>query len=272
MEIKNKYDRVMTELKLYFKVKENKKKMLEELTTMDWIDVDSQNVENKITSLFDETDDILQSKLEKYKKRIAKLEKKIELNQKHKTQFLSEKIHNCPICLEEDISEYAITRCGHCFCTKCIKKSINMKIRCPMCRSILLLKDIKFLSKKTDYRVLANFKTQSILDDYVVNHDINTDFVYLQNYGSVTIKNIYNHNMLLQIKNIKKHVSYDFEEYLEYKDFLSIVKNIESNIKTTYNNKLVKMTKLLFAVMRSGINIGQNNRPNFEGEVIPGEF
>ena len=273
MEFKNVYDKVMKELKLYFKVKENKKKLLKELTNMDWIDVGSNNVNEEINSLFDETDEILQKKLKKYKNYVKKLEKKIQLNQKSKNEFLSQNEHNCPICLEDDISEYAITRCGHIFCINCIKKSISLKIRCPMCRTILLLKDIKFLSKKTDYRVLANFKNNSILQDYVINNETNTNYIYVQKHGGILFKNIQNESALIQIKNVKNNEQYDFEEYLNYKDFLSTVKNIENNIKTMYDNKLVKMTKLLFAVMRSGIiDIGQNNRPAFDGDVIPGEF
>lgn len=47
----------------------------------------------------------------------------------------------CPICMCTLVEE-ASTKCGHIFCTKCIKAAIAAQNKCPTCRKKLTKKDI----------------------------------------------------------------------------------------------------------------------------------
>lgn len=40
---------------------------------------------------------------------------------------------SCPLCLEAP-KENSATRCGHLFCTSCIRTALSMKKMCPVCR------------------------------------------------------------------------------------------------------------------------------------------
>uniref|UniRef100_T1JKE0 RING-type domain-containing protein n=1 Tax=Strigamia maritima TaxID=126957 RepID=T1JKE0_STRMM len=46
----------------------------------------------------------------------------------------------CPICFNV-IDEACITKCGHSFCYKCIKRSLDQNNRCPKCTSVVKSKD-----------------------------------------------------------------------------------------------------------------------------------
>ncbi|KZT08029.1 uncharacterized protein LAESUDRAFT_736205 [Laetiporus sulphureus 93-53] len=42
-------------------------------------------------------------------------------------------LFNCPLCLEAP-NETSATRCGHVFCTSCIRQALDIKPSCPVCR------------------------------------------------------------------------------------------------------------------------------------------
>ncbi|KAH9835423.1 uncharacterized protein C8Q71DRAFT_765812 [Rhodofomes roseus] len=43
-------------------------------------------------------------------------------------------VFNCPLCLEAP-EEASATRCGHVFCSPCIRSALNVKSSCPVCRT-----------------------------------------------------------------------------------------------------------------------------------------
>ena len=118
------YDKVIKELKEKFKIKENYNKVLNQLKNLNWIKVNPEkNYNQKINTFFDETDDILSTKIVKYKNIIKKLEFKKTYNTNIKQKALDKSllVKTCPVCYDDNFESYAITRCGHTFCTNCIK-------------------------------------------------------------------------------------------------------------------------------------------------------
>ncbi|KAI0766236.1 hypothetical protein BC629DRAFT_1293117 [Irpex lacteus] len=49
---------------------------------------------------------------------------------------------SCPLCLEAPTATSA-TRCGHIFCTSCIKTALSKKKMCPVCRDFSSPKDLR---------------------------------------------------------------------------------------------------------------------------------
>ena len=48
----------------------------------------------------------------------------------------------CPICSEENLTldNLSVTKCGHIFCTECLKKWTSANDRCPLCREVIKVK------------------------------------------------------------------------------------------------------------------------------------
>jgi SNF2 family DNA or RNA helicase len=57
--------------------------------------------------------------------------------------------NNCSICLN-DITNGSITKCGHLFCSDCIKNCLNYKKACPICKKDLQLNEVYTLNKKEE--------------------------------------------------------------------------------------------------------------------------
>lgn len=68
---------------------------------------------------------------------------------------------HCSICLC-NISNTAITKCGHVFCKKCIMSSLKYNPKCPLCRTGLTNKDIYIQSKKLEL-LLKNDNKDSLI-------------------------------------------------------------------------------------------------------------
>ncbi|KAJ3535014.1 hypothetical protein NM688_g7040 [Phlebia brevispora] len=51
-------------------------------------------------------------------------------------------LFSCPLCLEAP-KESSATRCGHLFCTSCIKTALSMKKMCPVCREFALPRQLR---------------------------------------------------------------------------------------------------------------------------------
>ena len=58
---------------------------------------------------------------------------------------------DCAICLEIITNEFFITYCPHVFHNKCIKKSLEYKHNCPLCRTLLCKRKTKGESLRIRY-------------------------------------------------------------------------------------------------------------------------
>jgi hypothetical protein len=98
--------------------------------------------------------------LELYRKKIfenAMIAKKIEY-----IESLSiSNNETCSICLEDNIRNIGITRCGHIFCFKCLTSSIILSKKCPKCRNFLDIFEI--------YKI-NNYKKETSINDYSLNY------------------------------------------------------------------------------------------------------
>jgi len=56
---------------------------------------------------------------------------------------------SCVICFD-DITNPAMTNCGHIYCLDCIKMCLSMDPKCPMCKTIIAGKDLIIKDKKVD--------------------------------------------------------------------------------------------------------------------------
>jgi len=248
------YDKVLKELKQKFIIKHKFKKVMNQLTNLQWIKVDNEKeYDNKVLIFFNETDQILQNKINKYQNIIHKLKQKkrhnniIKQNAINKTLFTKP----CPICYEHNFNSYAITRCGHTFCTNCIKKSICIQFKCPLCRGILFFKDILFFNTH-EYSFIYQYKFSSNTN-YSFNND--NDIVYIGPQSSIILRNNRHNSIIVNMKNITGNLDqYDFEEYLDYTEFKNLIAYIENNIQNTYDKKLSKMINLLFKLISTRRN------------------
>lgn len=76
-------------------------------------------------------------------------------------------VDSCPICLE-DITNIAITSCGHKFCWECIEHFTKSTFtsKCPCCKNDFLLKNV-YLLKKDDPKIdkKTDYELNSIIQD-----------------------------------------------------------------------------------------------------------
>lgn len=63
--------------------------------------------------------------------------------------------NECSICLEI-ISIGSVTKCGHIFCTECIKSSMKYNSSCPMCKNKILMSEIYVINKKETIKEPVN--------------------------------------------------------------------------------------------------------------------
>ena len=61
--------------------------------------------------------------------------------------LIEESDNNCSICLD-GIIDGSVTKCGHIFCSNCIKTCLQFKNTCPMCNKNLKINDVFFIKKK----------------------------------------------------------------------------------------------------------------------------
>jgi SNF2 family DNA or RNA helicase len=69
------------------------------------------------------------------------------LNKLNNTEIQEETDENCSICLD-NITDGSITKCGHIFCSECIKSCLQYKSCCPMCKKQLVNGEIFLINKK----------------------------------------------------------------------------------------------------------------------------
>ena len=265
------YDKVMKELKQKFQIKINFKKVMHQLTNLKWVTVNSEKVYNeKINAFFDETDTILSTKINKYENIIQNLKYKKQHNLKIKNKALQKTLltRPCAVCYENKFSSYAITRCGHTFCTTCITKCIAFQFKCPLCRGILFFKDVEFFNS-TEYNFTYKYKMQqtNFITDYPINEE--NDIVYIPAKSSIILRNSRDHSIMINMKNITGNIDqYDFQEYLDYDQFKKLIGYMEENIKNSYDKKLSKMLELLIKVMRNRQSLTEIVVPNSIDEPI----
>jgi DNA repair protein RAD5 len=68
---------------------------------------------------------------------------------------LKETEENCSICLE-NITDGSVTKCGHIYCSECIKNCLKYKQLCPMCKKQITLGDIYLINKKEEKKPKEN--------------------------------------------------------------------------------------------------------------------
>ena len=67
--------------------------------------------------------------------------------------LIEESDNNCSICLD-GIIDGSVTKCGHIFCSNCIKTCLQFKNTCPMCNKNLKINDVFFIKKKIFYKLI----------------------------------------------------------------------------------------------------------------------
>lgn len=68
---------------------------------------------------------------------------------------LKETEENCSICLET-IIDGSVTKCGHIYCSECIKNCLKYKQLCPMCKKEITLSDVYLINKKEEKKPKEN--------------------------------------------------------------------------------------------------------------------
>jgi SWI/SNF-related matrix-associated actin-dependent regulator of chromatin subfamily A3 len=69
------------------------------------------------------------------------------LDKLNNTEIKEESEENCSICLD-NITDGSITKCGHIFCSECIKSCLKYKSCCPMCKKQLSIDEVFLINKK----------------------------------------------------------------------------------------------------------------------------
>ena len=69
------------------------------------------------------------------------------LDKLNNTEIQEDSNQNCSICLD-NITNGTITKCGHIFCSECIKSSLKYKDCCPICKKQLLIDEVFLINKK----------------------------------------------------------------------------------------------------------------------------
>lgn len=247
-----KYANVLKELKEKFKIFRTHEKLMSELLDLNWVETkEINNYNNEVLNMFEENDNRLQNKLQKYKNICTKIERDIDLNNKTKHTILNKNIDkDCKICYKSDQDDFAITRCGHIFCKKCISTCIITKFQCPICRTIIFNSDILYFSKDV-YNFLGTHKIllpdNNLLESSI---DLENTNIFLPPHANVLLRNPYEKSILIHIKNITNQNQLEFDDFMNYENFLSTIKLVENNIKETYNNKIKKLAKLFIELLR----------------------
>ena len=69
------------------------------------------------------------------------------LDKLNNTEIKEDSDENCSVCLN-NITDGSITKCGHIFCSECIKSCLKYKSCCPMCKKELAINDVFLINKK----------------------------------------------------------------------------------------------------------------------------
>lgn len=69
------------------------------------------------------------------------------LDKLNNTEIKEDSEENCSICLD-NITDGSITKCGHIFCSECIKSCLKYKSCCPMCKKQLAIDEVFLINKK----------------------------------------------------------------------------------------------------------------------------
>ena len=69
------------------------------------------------------------------------------LDKLNNNEIKEESDDSCSICLD-NINNGSVTKCGHIFCTECIKNSLKYKKKCPMCKKELEFNEVFLINKK----------------------------------------------------------------------------------------------------------------------------
>lgn len=258
-----KYDKVVKEFKKNIKYKKNFDNVLKEFKKLHWINVHSKKEYNtRINDIFDNTNNFIHKKINKYKSELLGLEKQIEINNRNREKVLQKtNQQRCPICYKNKVKSYAITRCGHYYCLKCIQKSINTKFKCPICRSILFFEDIRFFSDNEHKHLI---KKKNIKNTYPIDYTMsrNSDIVYLPPFSNMMIRNPKDKSLLINMTNITCNTDqYNFENFLDYNKFNNLISRIEDNIKESYDKRLARIVNIFMYLVKSGRG-GRNNNIN----------
>ena len=139
-------------------------------------------------------------KLEQYKIQVQNIEQRIKFNNDNKNKLLKDKNKYCPICFEENLNNFGITRCGHKFCISCIKRCVANQMKCPICRSVLYYEDVCFFND-TEYKFVSIDKKKS---SDIIEHNMfdDRDLLYIPGNSHIFVKNPYTNSIILSIRKI----------------------------------------------------------------------
>lgn len=253
-----KYDKVMKELKLHFKTKKLHKQLMHELQNLKWIHVNSYNkFEDIISNKFNNINNLLNKKVLKYEDHIKNTKNKMKRNISTKQKIINNKFDSCPICLIDKCESFGITYCGHNFCTNCIRKVLTTHFKCPICRSIIFPEDITFFNN-SEYSFPFIEKNKENFIIHPIQND-NNDYLYIPPRSNAIIQNISENSTVINMRNISNNDDLIYQDYMDNTRLISLVSNIENNIRETYEKKLKSIINLFVSMIRSRRGGGLNN-------------
>lgn len=131
----------------------------------------------------------------------------------------------CPICFDI-IEEAHMTKCGHTFCHKCIKQSLENSNRCPKCNYLIESSDQIFPNFSLNELIL---KQRGKLEEKKIKleHNVNgggTDWYDIISEDNLDLPNVNNLLEILQNKKQKLEADNQLSQHLILKDFLQHVR------------------------------------------------
>lgn len=127
----------------------------------------------------------------------------------------------CPICFDI-IEEAHMTKCGHSFCFKCIKQSLESSNRCPKCNYLIESSDQIFPNFSLNELIL---KHRGKLEEKKMKSDGgSTEWYDMISEDNLDLANVNNLLEILQSKKQKLEADNQLSHNLILKDFLEQVK------------------------------------------------
>ena len=135
---------------------------------------------------------------------------------------MSDDAHNdfvCPICFELMDSAY-MTKCGHSFCHKCIKLSLDQSNRCPKCNFTIEKKEDIFPNFLLNELILKY--QQKVIEQKKIKLDQPNDLEYFDS-ESLNLTNVNNMMEVLRRRKLKLENNHSMAQSQVLKEFLELV-------------------------------------------------
>ncbi|CAF0730994.1 unnamed protein product [Brachionus calyciflorus] len=138
---------------------------------------------------------------------------------------------NCSICLNEFTNTHMSTKCAHRFCENCIKTTVELNHKCPLCNHRLvyedLVRDNHFDSLKDDLKILKEKKMQAVFDKISSDTQTKSEKIYSP------IENVLKNHL---IKTLIVHENYTNQLRLNYEKEVKRIEDSSNDIISKLRN------------------------------------